>query len=150
MKHSSIISNGLYYLTKISDIDKSDILLFKCRKESGFLEGYLKECALNDEKTKLMCTYLVRDILTNELVAYFSLKAGFVATNEERKLFYNSFDSTPAVELANFAIIYEYIKAHPVAKGVGKIVFNDFVKYVVKNASNWIGINIYLYFRLAK
>lgn len=48
----------------------------KIKKNQGFgLENFLKNAAMDEEKENLNRTYLVRDKLSKELVAYFSLKS---------------------------------------------------------------------------
>ena len=150
MAHSKVFDNGLYYIVHLSEQEMLDIHTFKCREKSGFLESYLKLFALDDELNNKARTYLVRDMLTDELVAYFSLKAGFVSVNDRVGFFKRVFDSIPACELANFAVNKNYIEKHPEAKGIGKVVFSDFVEKVVVSAAEWIGIDIIYLFALPK
>lgn len=146
MEHIKLFDNGVYYVSRLSNEDADDITSFKCRKNSGYLEGYLKNDALIEEKSSIARTYLIRDIKTDELVGYFSLKAGIVSLNENTSLFRRTFDTIPGVELANFALNISYIEAHELSKGAGKIIFNDFVLKVIENAKEWIGIDIvYIY-----
>ena len=51
---------------------------FSVGNEAKGLERYLKESALSDEKEQDARTYLVRDAVTDEVAAYFSLRAGLV------------------------------------------------------------------------
>ena len=51
---------------------------FSVGNEAKGLERYLKESALRDEKELDARTYLVRDAVTDEVAAYFSLRAGLV------------------------------------------------------------------------
>ena len=47
--------------------------------DGGFLADYIKENAFLDEEEGFARTYIVRDRESNDVVAYFSLKSGFVA-----------------------------------------------------------------------
>lgn len=149
MEHSRCIKECKpYYLTRITKEDEEIINSFSCRQNGGYLEGYLKECALEDENNSVARTYLVKDMATDELVAYFSLKAGFVSVNEDRGLFESRFDTIPAVELANFAVNANYISTHMTAKGVGKVVFKDFILWIIEKAAEWVGIDFVYIFAL--
>lgn len=148
MEHSKLYSDGLYYIVRIDKNELYDVHSFKCRRDGGFLEEYLKSFALEDELSNKARTYLVRDMSTDELVAYFSLKAGFVSANESNRIFERSFDSVPAVELANFAVNINYLETHPEAKGVGKEIFYNLVLWVIDNAREWVGIDIVYLFVL--
>lgn len=75
---------GPYFCSHLTEKDIDAISDFQVtRSEGKGLEYYLKDQALLDEESFQARTYLVRNIDTNELVAYFSLKAGFVAVNEQ-------------------------------------------------------------------
>ena len=47
------------------------------------LEAYLKMCAWNDDADDLVKIYLIKDSKTDEVVAYFGLKASMLAANME-------------------------------------------------------------------
>lgn len=131
-------------------LDEDDSLLVQnfClgHPHGGHLAEYIKTDAFLDEKEKLARTYLVFDIASDELVAYFSLKAGMVATNEQRFLIHAAFDMEPGVELANFAMNGEYVATHPEAHGLGAIIFREMILPIVHSASEFVGIDIlYIY-----
>lgn len=141
-------TNRFYYrhiqLTDASTIDKFTL----ANDSGGFLAEYLHTFAINDEIDNLMRTYLVFTRDSNELVAYFSLKAGFVAAGEKGVFFWREFDSFPGIELANFAVNGEYKKAHPIVKHIGAYVFSECILPVVYEASKHIGIDILYIFAL--
>ena len=95
-----------------------------------------------------MRTYLVRDNQTLELAGYFSLKAGLASLNEEKTGERAEFDIMPGVELANFAINNEYIQRHPDSKGVGLSIFTDFIRPLVVDVSERVGVKIIYIFAL--
>lgn len=109
---------------------------------------YLKRYAVSDEMAHEARTYLVKDNVTDEIVGYFSLKTGMVASKKKRSLFHMEIDSLPAVELANFAVNSAYKAAHNEQTGIGSIIFLDFVLPIIKMASEWVGICIVYIFAL--
>lgn len=138
-----------FYYRHIQPADTAIIAKFTLANDSGgFLAEYLHELAINDEMDNRMRTYLVFTRDSNELVAYFSLKAGFVAAGEKGAFFWREFDSSPGVELANFAVNGEYKKAHPIVKHIGAYVFSECILPVVYEAARYIGIDILYIFSL--
>lgn len=122
---------------------------FVIKRKSGMgLEEYLKECAVDEEKNGETRTYLVLDKKTEELVAYFSLKAGMVSVNEKASVFRREFDSLSGIELSNFAVNDGYRDAHQEYEGIGLIVFRYFVLPVVKSASQYVGAYLLYIFAL--
>ena len=144
-----LIEDSLFYCTNITSDDAKDIKSFAVSpKNCEGLAHYLKYEALLDESSNKMRTYLVRDNYSHELVAFFSLKAGLISTesnDEETESFINTF---PGIELANFAVNYSYVVNHPDLKGLGLVVFNDFVLYIVDVISNLIGARVLYIFSL--
>ena len=105
-----------------------------------------------------MRTYLVRDNVTDECVGYFSLKAGLISMNEieveiedsetgEHKIV-REFDTLPGVELANFAVNSSYINAYPYLKGVGYVIFTEFIIPMIEEAAKYIGVKMVYLFAL--
>lgn len=147
MREKGFLRNQLFYCDHISESD--DLYSFYIEKETGKgLEIYLKSFALKDEEANMARTYLVKSNDTDEIVGYFTLKAGSYAYNETGNLFHRRFDTGPGIELADFAVNDRYLKRHPMARGVGYIIFLDFVLKVVTNVSKEIGINILYIFAL--
>ena len=146
-----VLSSEILYCHHLEEKDTDELKhhFMIAHKNGGFLADYVKFYAKDDEDMNLSRTYLVRDSITDEIVAYFSLKAGFVSVNEKKHLlFSNTFDSEPGVEVSNFAISGEYLREHPEAKGVGSIIFYAFILPIVKMASNIVGISIIYIFAL--
>ena len=73
---------------------------FEVGNQAGGLEDYLKYQAENDERNNNSRTYLVKDVVTGELVCYFSLRTGLITIQVTG----DSFDSFPAIERANLAV----------------------------------------------
>lgn len=95
-----------------------------------------------------MRTYFIRDISTNELVCYFSLKAGLISFNEISNNKKVSFDTLSGIEFANFAVNDVYIHNHPNAKGIGLLIFLDFIIPIVRRVSVEVGVRIIYIFAL--
>lgn len=65
--------------------DERDVRSFRLADSKGAgLVAYLQRQVLADELCGNMRTHLARDNFTDELVGYFTLKAGLVSVNEER------------------------------------------------------------------
>ncbi|SEA89769.1 hypothetical protein SAMN05216349_1476 [Oribacterium sp. KHPX15] len=150
-----IIQTRTFYCDHIAEKDKSDIENFKVRDPNvaAGLENYIKSIALSDEAIGAMRTYLVRDLVTDELVAYFSLKSGMVSINEREILneegkLETTFDTVPGIEIANFAVNYEYVRDHPDWKGIGLIVFRDFIRELASRVAAISGTMVLYIFAL--
>ena len=128
------------------------------RSEGEGLVSYLQRRAFSDELCGLMRTYIVRDQETREIAGYFSLKAGLISFNERKQSFYDektgeerietTFDTLPGVELANFAVNSSYVEKYEGIKGIGKIIFNEFVLPVVRKTAEDVGVAILYIFAL--
>ena len=146
-----ILQNELFYCSHLGDTenDENDIMLFSVKVKNGDgLAEYLRYLAFPEEEAGIMRTYLVRDVFSSELVPYFSLKAGLISINEIHTEEGVTFDTIPGVELANFAINEIYHKTHPDLKGIGLIIFNDFIVPIIQNAAESIAVKIIYIFAL--
>lgn len=115
---------------------------FEAGNNAFGLENYLKYQAGDDEEKNNSRTYLVKDILTGELVGYFSLRTGLITIQVNKE----NFDSYPAIELANFAINKRYKDSHPDAIRLGAYMFNNFIIPLVQSMAKYIGVNaLYIY-----
>ena len=138
-----------YPLSRMDGRDERDIRAFEPVDPRGMgLVAYLQRQALSDELRGTMRTYLVRDNLTDELVGYFSLKAGLVSVNESGDAGGIEFDTVPGVELANFAVDGRFRRAHPEARGCCKAIFSDLVLPVVGQAAEVVGVAVLYIFSL--
>lgn len=151
MLNNIVLENEYFYCEHIQNSPEVRNLIstFTVKyKEGHGLVDYLKYHALSDEENEEMKTYLIRDKSSDELVGYFSLKAGAVSVNEKGFLFKREFDSVPGIELANFAMNYTYKKAHNELDGIGKIIFLDFVLKLTKNTAEIVGAKLLYIFAL--
>lgn len=103
---------------------------------------------------------MVRDKVTDELVAYFTLKAGSITLNEQELPTESSkskgqeqetekiveFDTLPGIELADFATNDAYKAKHPNIRGIGTTVLVRFVLPIVRKAAEHVGAGLlYIY-----
>lgn len=149
--HDRILQNDLFFCCHLgdSDNDEADIMLFSVKDQNGAgLVEYLRYLAFPEEEAGVMRSYLIRDNFSSELVGYFSVKAGLISVNELHTEDNVSFDTIPGVEIANFAINDAYQKNHPNLKGLGLIIFNDFIVPIIQKAAKEIGIRIIYIFAL--
>lgn len=138
-----------YPLSASTVIDERDIMAFKpAHPEGAGLVTYLQRLAFPDELAGTMRTYLVRDTGTDELAAYFSLKAGLATRNEAQEGLHVEFDTVPGVELANFAVNGAYLEKHEKARGCGEVIFQLLVREVVRRAADIVGIALLYIFSL--
>ena len=146
-----LIDNEIFYCEPLLANEENLRLIqkFHVAAETGLgLEIYLKKYAVSDELSHEARTYLVKDNMTNEIVGYFSLKTGMVASRKKWSFFHVEIDSLPAVELANFAVNSEYRATHKEQTGIGSIIFLDFVLPIIKMAAERVGIYIIYIFAL--
>ncbi len=124
---------------------------FTVRKEGGFLAHYLAyrmtdneifSPAMQEEKSFRARTYIVEDTVTGEILAYFTLKAGMVGIKQNRLPYNHSFDAVPGIEIANLAVNETYKKAHNNLKGIGYMVFRNYVIPKVKEAQAIVGVKM--------
>ncbi len=161
IKQKGILQTELFYLQHLntdSVADREAIDQFGIADEHGIgLEVYLKEYASADEDNREMRTYLVRTNDTDECVGYFSLKAGLISLHEAEEEVLNQdgleeirieFDTLPGVELANFAVNSCFIEAHPYLKGIGHVLFTEFIIPIINEAAKYIGIKMVYIFAL--
>ncbi|MBR1597938.1 MAG: hypothetical protein IJ661_03370 [Lachnospiraceae bacterium] len=151
-----VLCDGIYYCEHINisakDEDISNFCV-KYRNHTIGLENYIKYSSFSDEEIGLMRTYIVRDVKTEEMVGYFSLKAGLVSLNE-REVQNNHgeneviFDTAPGVEVANYAMNERYCEAHPETKGIGILIFRHFIQSLVRQVAEIVGARVMYIFAL--
>ena len=146
-----IMQNKLFFCDHLgnSEDDERDIMNFTVKRQSGMgLVNYLKYRAFPDELMGNMRTYIVRDSRTMELAGYFSLKSGLISLNEVLTDEGTDFDTLPGIELANFAINDGYIQKHKNQKGVGLVLFTDFIVPIIERCAEDVGIRLIYIFAL--
>ncbi len=143
-----IIETKHLYCSHLSDADMDEIKDFEVINDEGAgVERFIKLSSYMHEDANLDRSYLVRVKATDELVAYFSLRAGFVALDSKYGNA-ESFDSIPGVEISNFAINKQYRLKHPKTKGIGKVIFENIIRPIIKETAELIGVRIIYIFAL--
>lgn len=148
---NKLIDNEIFYCEPLLAKEENLRLIqkFHVAEETGLgLEMYLKRYAVSDELSHEARTYLIRDNVTDEIVGFFSLKAGMVASRKKRSFLRTEIDSLPGVELANFAVNSAYKAAHKEQTGIGSIIFLDFILPIIKMSSEKIGLCLVYIFAL--
>ena len=151
MKKESVrlLDNGIFYCQHLLDDDNRKLIQnFQVKNDdAGGLENFIKEYAYQLEESNEEKTYVVKDSESNELVAYFSIKAGTVRKNERVHIFgTNEFDLLPGVEISNFAVNSNYCLHHDFHMKIGEIVMADFIFPIIKELSQKVAINtLYLF-----
>lgn len=145
-------ASSVFYCQHILDSinNLSELCGFTASNDNGTgVIKYLKNASLYEEDANLSRTYIVRDKKTNDLVGYFSLKSGLASVNERLiKDDQITFDTIPAIELANFAVNNAYKNKHPKIKEIGTTIFMDFILPIVKYISEYIGVTILIIYAL--
>ena len=86
------------------------------------------------------------------------LKAGLISLNEievevedtetGEHTTVKEFDTLPGVELANFAVNSSYISAYPYLKGVGHVIFTEFIIPTIEQAAQYVGVKMFYIYAL--
>lgn len=144
-----LLQDEFFYCNHLgaSERDEIDIPMFSVHRSEGTgLERYIRYNAFPDEDAGVMRTYIVRDLVSDELVGYFSLKAGLFSINETSADDMIEFDTMPGIEIANFAVNSTYIEHNPEVSGVGMIIFSHFIRPIIEEVSKAVGVKaIYLF-----
>ena len=137
----TILKTDLYEVTHLQKTDLPMLASFETKPEGRGLQFYLQKHAYRDEINGSSRTYLVKDVMSGELVSYFTLRTGLVTVS--RGLF-KGFDAKTGIELANFAINERYRNANEVIPRLGSYVFERFIIPIVMQIREGIGAE-YLY-----
>lgn len=157
MMLKTVLKNDLYHCNHLALDEKAeiDIPSISLRTgNTGNLSKYIQFMAFLDEDSNNMRTYLVRDNKTNEIVGFFSIKAGLMSLNEgtindtDLETQKSIFSTIPGVEIANFAVNYSYIRKYPKRKGIGALIFKEFILPIIRTTAENIGVKIIYLFAL--
>lgn len=79
----SKLTTELYSVHHLTQEDTSAIKTFRIDNPKGKgLELYLQEMAIEEENNNNARTYLVKDLLSKEIVVYFTLKTGLITKKQ--------------------------------------------------------------------
>ncbi|MBO4321031.1 MAG: hypothetical protein J5857_11260 [Treponema sp.] len=140
----SVYDTPYFSVEHLFDSENNQKLIeeFEAGNNAFGLENYLKYQAAEDETSNNSRTYLVKDILSGELVGYFSLRTGLITIQVKD----DNFDSFPAIELANFAMNRCYKDSHPDTVRLGAYIFENFIIPITRCMAKYVGVNsLYIY-----
>lgn len=144
-----LLQDDFFYCNHLgaSERDEIDIpFFFVNRPEGAGLERYIRYNAFPDEDAGVMRTYIIRDLISDELVGYFSLKAGLFSVNETTEDDVTEFDTIPGIEIANFAVNSIYTDNHSEMSGSGMVIYFHFILPLIEHISKAVGVKaIYLF-----
>ena len=140
LRASIDLGNEYFRVEHISDAKDVKVALagFSAGKRAAGLELYLKKSALTDEAECDARTYLVRDVVTDEVAVYFSLRTCLVPFQFGDGGMY----TIPGIELSNFARNVNYRSGHKGIEKVGGYVFFRFVLPLVQHVSSLVGAQL--------
>lgn len=134
--------------------------LIKMGKIVG-LEAYLKYCAWDDDEAGLIKAYVIKTYFSNEIVAYFAIRAGMVSVNSEHRDTQREVaamqegtklvpETISGIEISHFAVNDAYREKHSqngkLLKGLGRYIYPEFIYPIVNNIKQKLGVRIlYLY-----
>ena len=143
MVELDILRTDLYEVTHLQKADLSKLETFETKPEGKGLQIYLQKYAYKDETCGCARTYLVKDVISGDLVAYFTLRTGLITVSRG---FLKGFDARTGIELANFAINESYRNANEVIPRLGSYIFERFIIPIVMQIREGIGAEIlYIY-----
>lgn len=146
----AVLQNEFFYCEHLTNSAEhiSLVKTMKVKKRQGYgLENFLRNQAFVEENENKNKTYLVRDKISKELVAYFSLKAGLFSM-ENGFLWRKSITAIPGIELSNFAANDNYKDLHNDISGIGSIILSDFIFTIIKEIKEKIAVNSLYIFAL--
>ena len=138
MRHMPpVLESADFWVEHLTDVPDNLRLLkaFRSHGNASGLEMYLKELAIRDEKAHESRTYLVKDAMTGELAAYFSLRSCLIPISVTKTLF----DTIPAIEISNFAVNEDYRAKQRAVNKIGAYAFVNFIRPLAIHASTIIG-----------
>ena len=125
---------GDYYLEHLSDkINSYELKMFRVQHEEFQLTRYLVKLAKKHQKQLLNKTFLVREKGSDNLVAFYSLKAATLPYNDKESSFL-----IPAIELTHFAVDERYKTIDlqdSLSVKTGEFIFWNLILPVVKYVS---------------
>lgn len=148
LRASIDLGNEYFRVEHISDAKdvKTAVAGFSAEKGAVGLERYLKKLAMKDEAECDARTYLVRDVVTDEVAAYFSLRTCLVPL----PIGHGDMYTIPGIELSNFARNTNYRSGHREIEKIGGYVFFRFVLPLVRHVSSLVGARLLCLYALPK
>lgn len=146
MTHKCLKSDPLYCREHLGEKADHQTLIshFEATQPKGEgLKTYLQHSASYNEANGNHRTYLIRNMRTNELVGYYTIRAGNVLTKNGEWT-----TAVSGIELTNFAVNGAYRRNHPELSAVGKRIFFDFIMPQAREIHEILGTGILFIYAL--
>ncbi len=122
-----------FYLEEFSPNTSSyELKMFRSQHDESQLETYLKKLARKHTESQINKIYLVRSTKTQQLAAWFGLKAATLPYNDIGDSFL-----IPAIELTHFAVDERFKKADSTSDTMrtGEFIYWNYIIPIVKDVS---------------
>ena len=130
--------NSPFYIEELSDnLNSYELKSFRIKHDETQIIKYLVKFAKKHQKQLLNKTFLVRESGSNNLVAFYSLKAATLPYNEKESSFL-----IPAIELTHFAVDkrYKSVVSSSSALSIGEFIFWNHIIPNVKKAQEYLAL----------
>lgn len=132
------MTDSPFYVELLSDnVNSYELKKFRVQHDETQLVKYLSKLAKKHNNDLINRTYLVREIFSKNIVAFFSLKAATLPYNDKEEVFL-----IPAVELTHFAVDERYKNAYDPKDDirVGEFIFWNHIYPLIYEAQEKIAI----------
>ena len=130
-----MISSPFYIEELSEELNSYELKSFRIQHEEFQLTRYLVKLAKKHQKQLLNKTFLVREKGSDNLVAFYSLKAATLPYNDKESSFL-----IPAIELTHFAVDARYKEIGSASLKTGEFIFWNHIVPCVKNAQKYLAL----------
>ena len=130
--------NSPFYIKELSeDLNSYELKSFRIQHDETQIVKYLVKFAKKHQKQLLNKTFLVRESGSDNLVAFYSLKAATLPYNEKESSFL-----IPAIELTRFAVDerYKTVVVSSSALRIGEFIFWNHIVPGIKKAQEYLAL----------
>lgn len=127
-----------FYIKELSeDLNSYELKSFRIQHDETQIVKYLVKFAKKHQKQLLNKTFLVRETGSDNLVAFYSLKAATLPYNEKESSFL-----IPAIELTHFAVDerYKTVVVSSSALRIGEFIFWNHIVSGIKKAQEYLAL----------
>lgn len=130
--------NSPFYIKELSeDLNSYELKSFRIQHDETQIVKYLVKFAKKHQKQLLNKTFLVRETGSDNLVAFYSLKAATLPYNEKESSFL-----IPAIELTHFAVDerYKTVVVSSSSLRIGEFIFWNHIVPGIKKAQEYLAL----------
>lgn len=130
--------NSPFYIKELSeDLNSYELKSFRIQHDETQIVKYLVKFAKKHQKQLLNKTFLVRETGSDNLVAFYSLKAATLPYNEKESSFL-----IPAIELTHFAVDerYKTVVVSSSELRIGEFIFWNHIVPGIKKAQEYLAL----------